>query len=105
MLTLTEYMNKSIVFRKHLTNYCVLNNYKAQDTRNVLNVLDKIDNESNVNENFRMVFFNWLSNKGSTILLRELCNIVNVNYWENLKDSNLIDTFDSCSCYISNLKK
>lgn len=69
----------------------------AQETRNNLNLLDCFDNESEHNELFRNEVFNWLNKKTSTIKLRALSLYVGIDYWENLRNSNIIDTFDTAN--------
>lgn len=97
MITFTEYMNKSLSFRRVLTAYSVNIGNEAQDTRNHLKMLDCFDTEAKENEIFRNEVFNWLNKKTSTIKLRALALYVGYDYWENLKNSNIIDAFDTAN--------
>lgn len=45
----------------------------------------------------------WLEGKGSTILLREICEPY-ADYWGNLRSANLIDGIDSAAAKISHRK-
>jgi hypothetical protein len=96
----TDYMNKSLKFRTQLNKYMSSRGEDLSIKVSVFNLLDKVDHKSEKNQEFRNEFFKWLSNaKGySTIKLREFCKIVDVDYWRSLKESNVIDVFDSCSC-------
>ena len=97
MIGFTEYMNKSLYFRKVLTAYCVNMGNEAQETRNHLKMLDRFDTEAKDNDIFRNEVFNWFNNKTSTIKLRALSLYVGYDYWENLTNSNIIDTFDTAN--------
>lgn len=94
-ITFTTYMNKSLSFRKVLTAYCINKGNEAQETRNTLHLLDAFDSESLNNEIFRNEVFNWFEGKIGTLKLRDLSLSVGFDYWKSLKNSNIIDTFDS----------
>lgn len=94
-VSFTEYMNKSLSFRGVLTDYCVNKNYKHHETISHLGLLDKFDTKANVNDTFRAEVFAWYNNKVSTVEFRGLALKVGCDYWGNLKNSNIIDTFDS----------
>lgn len=95
MISFTEYMNKSLGFRNKLTTYCIKMGNEAQETRNHLKLLDCFDSEARKNEVFRNELFKWFNKKTSTIELRYLSSFVGFDYWENIKISNIIDTFDT----------
>lgn len=102
MVSFTEYMNKSLQLRKNLTAYCLNRGDEAQEVRNHLSLLDAFDTESLKDEIFRHEIYNWFEKKTSTIKLRALSLHVGFDYWENLKNSNIIDTFDSLQCTLWN---
>lgn len=97
MISFTEYMNKSLSFRKVLTAYCVNMGNEAQETRNHLKMLDCFDTEAKNNDIFRNEVFNWFNKKTSTIKLRALSLYVGYDYWESIANSNIIDTFDTAN--------
>ena len=97
MVSFTEYMNKSLLFRQILTTYCVKIGDKAEEIRNHLKMLDCFDTESKNNDIFRNEVFNWFNKKTSTIKLRELSLYVGYDYSKKLSDSNIIDTFDTAN--------
>lgn len=99
-ITLTEYMNRSIWFRGKVTTYCIKKGNNAQETRDVLHLLDALDNESEKNVEFRYRFYVWLYGGTGTLELRDMAYLVGFDYWDNIKNSNIIDTFDSYQGYI-----
>jgi len=94
MISFTEHMNKSLSFRKHLTAYCLKEGNEAKEIRSYLKMLDCFDAKSENDEIFRNEVFNWLNKKSSTIKLRDLAFKVGYDYWQNLSNANIIDTFD-----------
>ena len=97
MVSFTEYMNRSLLFREILTAYSMSMGNEAQEIRGYLKMLDCFDTESKDNDIFRNEVFNWFNKKTSTIKLRELSLCVGYDYWENLTNSNIIDTFDTAN--------
>ena len=94
-LSFTQYMNMSIGFRSKLIDYCVSKGNKAQETRNTLHLLDAMDCKAENDSFYRSDVFGWLNCKTGTLKLRDLSKDVGFDYWENIKTSNIIDTFDS----------
>lgn len=97
-ITFTQYMNRSLAFRNGLTQYCIGKGYEAQTTRNVLHLLDKMDTKSKHSIEYRKNLMEWFNGKSSTLTLRDFAEEVGYNYWGNLTNSNIIDTFDAYSC-------
>ena len=102
-VTFTEYMNKSIYFGRGLTNFCISLGNEAQETRNTLHLLGLMDARSEIDVEYRTELFKWFNlKKGGTLKIRDLSLSVGVDYWKDLKNSNIIDTFDSFHCVLKN---
>lgn len=97
MVSFTEYMNKSLLFRKTLTVYCLSKEDEAKEIRDNLKLLDCFDSESEVNEVFRNEVLNWFNKKTGTIKLRALSLYVGYDYCKNINISNIIDNFDTAN--------
>ena len=97
MIKFTEYMNKSLAFREVLKTYCLKNGYEAKEIRERLEMLDSFDKESERNNEFRNDVFEWFNGTTSTIKLRQLSLHVGYDYFENLKNGNIIDSFDTAN--------
>lgn len=98
-LALTDYMNRSIYFRGKLTKYCIEKGNEAQETRNTLHLLDAMDNKAKDDLEYRYKVYVWMFGGTGTLELRDLANELGFDYWESIKNSNIIDTFDSFQGY------
>jgi hypothetical protein len=96
----TTFMDKSKKFRIQLIQYGMNSKDDAEKIRGYLGLLNKIETESQNNTVLRNEFYKWLNNEQgySTIKLRKICRKVGYDYWDSLKITNIIDTFDTVSC-------
>lgn len=94
---LSEYIETVMSFKKDLVNYYVEKKYKAQDTRDSLNIIDALSLRSETDEAFRAEVYKYLKGKRgySTLQLRRLCKEVGFDYWKDLDTSNAIDRLDT----------
>lgn len=92
---------KNEIYTKHRLVEAMIDNWyleRGHDTdifHKTKVILTKILDKSLTNNEFGLKYLDWLNQKTSTIELRDICRSVGHDYWEDLINTNAINTIDS----------
>lgn len=94
-VSLTDYMNNSLRFSNKALNYYLKYDVCFSDQISINEIINKFNLKAFKDTEFRNSVFKWFNGQSSTIELIYFCKEINLNYWDDLKHSNIIDYLDS----------